>query len=267
MRIPRKFIEDQIKTLADPDKSSFDNKLLAFLKFWAFLKIIDRNLSSCEILSAINMMSEVCFYIYKMRSLSGDDILRHEDAVNIANILVKTTQYSYLDTQFDRWESDSFAYLGADIIRFLISYEPESDHLKDRASINKARFFFNMTGGFGRKWSYSKKGFNDRWMSIKEISIFTYVSSHQSGDCFNVDLSDPKSILKIRMMIEDRSFFQIFFGKTLWAYNALRKRCDPQLFNGYKFPKMPPTIVEVPNRNASLTKAQKTTMADYTSGF
>jgi hypothetical protein len=54
-----------------------------------------------------------------------------------------------INFHFIGYGTDLFTISAADIVRFLISYNPESDHFWDQASIKKAHFFVANTEGFG----------------------------------------------------------------------------------------------------------------------
>jgi hypothetical protein len=108
--------------------------------------------------AAINDSSLLCMAKYMCefvvhheyaRSLSKtercDLLIKFSNPVDIIDLCLSERIINF---HFIDYGTDSFTRTVADIVRFLISYNPESDHFRDQASIKKAHFFFANTEGF-----------------------------------------------------------------------------------------------------------------------
>ncbi|MGL5362137.1 MAG: hypothetical protein ACRDBH_04610 [Bosea sp. (in: a-proteobacteria)] len=254
MKASGSVINQQIEKLVLFDKYSFDERLRAFLLFWAFLK-------KDEEIKLIKTMSNLYFFVIKL--MSEDKEITKDQKIEIANLLINSTKFEYLDVEFEPWERNSHCYFSADVVRFLLSYEPKSNIMRDRASLNKAREFFNRTSGFGTDWSYSEKGFSNIWLKNKRLCVFHFLNKYQYNNDFNIDIRSSDSLRNIEKILKNEIYFRDFFGKYLWTFNKLRQACDPQTFKTVKSFKFPASVSPIPVVTARLSPQQRELMTRY----
>jgi hypothetical protein len=160
---------------------------LSFARQRALLQFINyirfpRNAAAVRDSSALCIAKYVCeFFLLNdyARSLTRNEqcelLMEFANPVNLIDMCLSERVFGF---HFNDFGDESFTRTVADIVRFLISYNPASDRFKDQASIKKAHFFFCSTPGFGKDHNFSWKRFSTIWGEFKGVSAFIYVNEY-----------------------------------------------------------------------------------------
>jgi hypothetical protein len=110
---------------------------------------------------------------------------------------------------------EGFARTVADIVRFLISYNPNSDRFRDQAGIKKAHFFFVVTKGFGVDQSFSWRRFSTIWGEFKGVAAFIYVNEYHFKRQLEFDPASADFFDRIEQLLRDQAGLLRFFRQNI----------------------------------------------------
>jgi len=151
----------------------------------------------------------------------------------------------------------------ANIVRFLISWEPQSNSKIDAPSINKAFFFVGEHGGYGSSDQMSWKRFSELWGTYKPVCYFTFVNEYFFGRKFFLDPGRPDFAASVDTLLADQAGLERFLSQSLFVLNKLRAVLYRSAWKGVQTPEFPEELEPLPVPIRKPGKEMQAVMARY----
>ena len=182
---------------------------------------------------------------------------------NPANVIDLCLSERIFDFHFYDFVEQGFPRTIADIVQFLISFNPDSDRFRDQASVKKAHFFFCTTAGFGTKQSLSWRRFSTIWGEFKGVAAFMYVNEYHFKRQMMFDPASPDFFDHIQRLLGDQTGLLRFFRQSLFVSNELVRRLDKRTWGKQDIPRFPHSLTPLAVANAPIDEKSMRIMSKY----
>jgi hypothetical protein len=212
-------------------------------------------------------------YVTEFLSLSslGRELLKTQQTdillkfANPAEIIKLCLSENIFQFHFYDYGDDSSRRTIADIVRFLISYNPDTTHSRDQASVKKAHYFFRETSGFGVDQGFSWRRFCVIWSEFKAVSAFIYVDEYHFRRQLMLDPASEVFFDRVEHILQNQTDLIRFFRQSLYVWNELTRRLDKRTWPAGDRPHFPRSMKPFPVTNAPIDKQAMRIMAKYRS--
>ena len=260
-------IDDAIARLADAGNNDRHTFLEALFKFIAWLRWPH---APGDHPSAIT----VCMVAYlshgrsteTLDELPADDLalmLRH---IRIDVIRRVCTDKMYSLPIFALWDINGQPYKETDylaeIVHFLLAYQPSSGDKRAHASLNKA-YYASQNNIFRYHWRLSQTTFRSYWSDHGITAPFLYVERYHSALYLSLDPGQPDFADSIRDIIKDRGAFRIYLTQCRAAVELLKKRLDSRALKNLHFSNFPIDLHAVAFEPPALPTITDDVMANF----
>lgn len=174
----------------------------------------------------------------------------------ISNILDRhwiAIPYKWQKHEFESYNEIDYV---ADIVRFMLSYNPPTKDKRLQASLGRAYDFINKHGGFdrpkklARSYKLSPATHQQHWRMLKRSASFQFVRSWGNSLNWYIDPTSEEFLNVISDTAKNRDDLAMYFGKVLWTQQKLLERIDPRSMGEDDFVELPaslkPVAVNVP---------------------
>ena len=189
------------------------------------------------------------------RSLTGIEqselLMKFANPVSLIDLCLSERIY---DFHFIDFGDEGFLRHVADIVRFLISYDPGNTRFRDQASVKKAHFFFANTRGFAKNQDLSWRRFSTIWGEFKGVAAFIYVNEYHFKRRMIFDPASPDFFDRIQLLLADRTGLLRFFRQSLFVSNELVRRLDKRTWGTHDIPRFPQSLTPSRSQMLRLTK-------------
>jgi hypothetical protein len=269
-RVPRRksfSLEPLIETMIGEQGADFDlvrpRALFDFIGYMRFPR--KRN--------AIRDASSLCAAKYVCEFVSRDERGRTLTRLEQCELLMKFANPVSLidlclserifDFHFEDFHDQGFTRTVADIVRFLISYDPGNTRFRDQASVKKAHFFFANTRGFAKNQDLSWRRFSTIWGEFKGVAAFIYVNEYHFKRRMIFDPAPPDFFDRIQLLLADRTGLLRFFRQSLFVSNELVRRLDKRTWGSHDIPRFPQSLTPLAVANAPIDQESMRIMGEY----
>ncbi|MDF2599450.1 MAG: hypothetical protein K0Q54_2273 [Methylobacterium brachiatum] len=139
---------------------------------------------------------------------------------------------------------DEFDYF-ADIVNFLLAYQPLSKDKRDAASLGKA-YDAHSRGLFNYTWQMTLETFRRNWAVYGPATPFFYVRKYHLAYDLILDPSDNSFNDSVDRLWKDRSETMAYLSRCRTAVDLLRERLDSRTAGARNFPLFPESIPAAP---------------------
>jgi hypothetical protein len=178
------------------------------------------------------------------------------DPLEISHIL--DNHWIAIPFKWQKHEFDNYTEIDyvADIVRFMLSYNPPTKDKRLQASLGRAYDFINKHGGFDRPKEFqrfykpSPATHQQQWKLLKKSASLQFVRSWGSSINWYIDPSSDGFIQQLSEIANNRTDLADFFGKVRWTQQRLLERIDPRSMSADDFVALPanlqPVAVKIP---------------------
>jgi hypothetical protein len=238
----------------------------ALFDFISYMRF-PRNRNAIRDASSLCTAKYVCEFVSRherARPLTGIEqsevLMRFSNPVSLIDLCLSERIF---DFHFIDFAAEGFTRTVADIVRFLISYNPDSDRFRDQASVKKAHFFFCSTSGFGVDHPLSWRRFSTIWGEFKGVAAFIYVNEYHFKRQMIFDPASPDFFDRIQQLLGDRIGLLRFFRQSLFVSNELVRRLDKRTWGTHDIPRFPRSVTPLAVANAPIDHESMRKMGQY----
>ena len=184
--------------------------------------------------------------------------------VDFSEFISQLTSEIMFDIDFKFWPpGETRNRTVANIVRFLISWGPQSDSKIDAPSVNKAYFFIGEYSGYGSRDQMSWKRFSELWKTYKPVCFFMFVNEYYFERRLLLDPGKPDFAASVDSLLSDQAGLEQFLGQSLFVLNKLRAVLYRSVWKGVPTPEFPDGLEPLPVKVREPDKAMKAVMAQY----
>ena len=145
-------------------------------------------------------------------------LIKFANPVNFIDLCLSDRIFEF---HFQDFGDEGFARTVADIVRFLISYNPESDKFRHQASIKKAHFFLLHHSWIGINQSLSWRRFSTIWGEFKAVATFIYVNEYHFKGQLIFDPTSPEFLTASNGCLAIKPDWSAFLDKVFSSGTSL----------------------------------------------
>ncbi|WP_342110902.1 hypothetical protein [Methylobacterium sp. SI9] len=191
------------------------------------------------------------------------------DPVEISHIIDNhwiAIPYKWQKHEFENYNEIDYI---ADIVRFMLTYNPPTKDRRLQASLGRAYEFINKHGGFDRPKGFiryykpSPATHQQQWKMLKRSASFQFVRSWGSSIDWYIDPQADGFLQRIADIANDRGELIDFFGKVKWTQQKLIERIDPRSMTENDFIELPTNLKPVAVKIPKFPKRGYEALEDY----
>ena len=232
-------LSSAIRVVLGPSNGEFLRREKAFLRFVSYLRWpFDHEIrnGAYHVLLAKYMVERV-----RSQSFVPTKLL---DEIDLCSLIEFVTSDALYDLSFAVYsaEEDAECPLVAATVRFIISWQPDSDDRRDAASVKKAHFVIE-NRYYGRALAVSWRRFAQVWAQFKSVSYFHFVNEYHFGRKMLLDPSQSDFADRVDTILSDLTALRRFFAQSTYVLGCLRDTLYPQTWKAISLPTFPPELV------------------------